>query len=344
MFRDPLYRQIRRSLRLLKDGSLFEECANDLLKKIYPSLAPREGGDDAGLDGLIAVDHSSSIQLICTTAENVLENLSTSISANLEKDGKSSSCILATSRKLTNKLKQTLEERAGKLGRPLMQIYDQAAFAAFLYRDADWLKELLGLSGKPPPLSLFPITNRPFSDAPPIGRENDILALIKATKDLVLIGQPGSGKTQLLYNVAKKNAGRFVVDEDLGCISDCLRENQPRLLIVDDAHSRLDFLKRLSLLRQQLHLNFRIIAMALAAMEKGFTAEQIFAASQRGGLSWSGSRSSQYDSQLCQFQEISNHSDPRIRSVAEIGIKVFSGNRDRWLQIEKRAAIKGELC
>lgn len=50
MFRDPLYRQIRRGLRELKDGNTFELCANDLLHHIYPWLAPREGGDDAGLD------------------------------------------------------------------------------------------------------------------------------------------------------------------------------------------------------------------------------------------------------------------------------------------------------
>ena len=88
MFRDPLYRQIRRRLRELKDGNTFEQCANDLLSKIYPSLAPREGGDDAGLDGLIATEGKSSIQLICTTGEDVLGNLSGSIESNLKKGGK----------------------------------------------------------------------------------------------------------------------------------------------------------------------------------------------------------------------------------------------------------------
>ena len=53
MYRDPLYWQIRRRLRELKDGNAFELCANDLLRKLHPSLAPREGGDDAGLDGKI---------------------------------------------------------------------------------------------------------------------------------------------------------------------------------------------------------------------------------------------------------------------------------------------------
>src|SRR5438093_10263906 len=170
MFRDPLYRPIRRRLRELKDGNAFELCANDLLRQIYPSLAPREGGDDAGLDGLIAKEDNSSIQLICTTSDDVLGNLSGSIDSSLKKGGKSHSCILATSQRLTNSKKRVLEDRAKQLGRPLIQIYDQAAMAQLLYRDAHWRKELLGLTGDPPPLSFFPVTTRPLFDVPPLGR------------------------------------------------------------------------------------------------------------------------------------------------------------------------------
>jgi hypothetical protein len=246
MFRDPLYRQIRRGLRELKDGDAFELCANDLLGKIFPSLAPREGGDDAGLDGLITKEDKSSIQLICTTGEDVLGNLSGSIESNLKKGGKSHACILATSQRLTNPKKRTLEERANKLGRPLIQIYDQAGMAQLLYRDARWLKELLGLTGDPPPLSVFPITSRPLFDVPPLGRDDDLAKFANLAQDFVLVGQPGSGKTHLLFTAAKKFKGRFVVDEDRALVADGVRTIQPRFLIVDDAHSRLDFLKRLT--------------------------------------------------------------------------------------------------
>ncbi len=143
MFRDPLYRQIRRRLRELSDGNTFELCANDLLAKVYPSLAPREGGNDGGLDGLMPEAGGNSIQLICTTGSDVLGNLTSSIESNLKKGGMSHACILATSQRLTNARKRSLEERAGRLGRPLIQIYDQAAIAQLLYRDSRWLKELL---------------------------------------------------------------------------------------------------------------------------------------------------------------------------------------------------------
>src|ERR1017187_9303790 len=267
MFRDPLYRQIRRQLRALKDGNTFELCANDLLSKIFPSLAPREGGDDAGLDGLIASEDKSSIQLICTTGEDVLGNLTGSIESNLKKGGKSHACILATSQRLTNPRKRTLEERAKKLGRTLIQIYDQAAMAQLLYRDARWLKELLGLAGDPPPLSLFPVTSRPLFDIPPLGRDDDIFKITNATGDVVLVGQPGSGKTHLLFTAAKKARGRFVVDEDVTRVADGVRSIQPRFLIVDDAHSRLEFLKRIKLLKQQIGAEYRIVASCWPGQE-----------------------------------------------------------------------------
>lgn len=268
MFRDPLYRQIRRALRELKDGNAFELCACDVLRQVYPSLAPREGGDDAGLDGLIANEDKSSIQLICTTGQDVLGNLSGSIESNLKKGGKSHACILATSQRLTNSKKRALEGRANELGRPLIQIYDQAGMAQFLYRDARWLKELLGLTGNPTPLSLFPITSRPLFDVPPLGRDDDIAKIANLTEDVVLVGQPGSGKTHLLFTAAKKARGRFVVDEDGGRIADGVRNIQPRFLIVDDAHSRLEFLKRLKHLRQEIHADFKIVASCWPGQEE----------------------------------------------------------------------------
>ena len=259
MFRDPLYRQIRRRLRELKDGDSFESCANYLLRSIYPSLAPREGGADAGLDGLIVDKHQSTIQLICTTEQNVLDNLTGSIESNLKAGGKSHACILATSKRLTNPKKRTLEDRAKQLGRPLIQIYDQAGMAQLLYRDAHWLKELLGLTGDPPPLSLFPITTRPFIDVAPVGRDPDLTKFAALEHDIIIVGQPGSGKTHLLFTAAKRYRGRFVVDEDLKLIADGLRTIQPRFLIIDDAHSRLEFLKRLKLLREQIRASFHIV-------------------------------------------------------------------------------------
>ncbi|MGA9452185.1 MAG: hypothetical protein WBW41_12670 [Verrucomicrobiia bacterium] len=270
MYRDPLYWQIRRRLRELKDGNAFELCANDLLRKLHPSLAPREGGDDAGLDGKIVEQDGRSIQLVCTTSKGFKEiaaNLTGSIQVNIKKGGKSYACIFATPQRLTNSQKRTLYTQANELGRPLIEIYDQAWFTLLLYRDARWLKDLLALTGNPPPLSLFPITRRPLFDIPPVGRDKDLAKFANLAQDFVLVGQPGSGKTHLLFTAAKKFKGRFVVDDDRTLVADGVRNIQPRFLIVDDAHSRLEFLKRLILLRQQIGGDFRIVASCWPGQE-----------------------------------------------------------------------------
>lgn len=54
MIRDPFYRQIVDCLEGLLDPELFQRCADDLLRRAYPTLAPICGAADAGVDGAIA--------------------------------------------------------------------------------------------------------------------------------------------------------------------------------------------------------------------------------------------------------------------------------------------------
>jgi hypothetical protein len=51
MQRDPFYRQIIEKLQGTLDPDLFEDCAADLLRAVYPTLVPIRGGTDAGMDG-----------------------------------------------------------------------------------------------------------------------------------------------------------------------------------------------------------------------------------------------------------------------------------------------------
>jgi hypothetical protein len=135
-------------------------------------------------------------------------------------------------------------------------------------RNTRWLKDLLGLTGDPPPLSLFPITSRPLFDVPPVGRADEVAKFAKLSQDVVLVGQPGSGKTHLLFAAAKKFNGRFVVDEAPVLVAAGVRSIKPRFLIVDDAYTRVDFLKRLKLLRQQTGADFRIVASCWPGQEE----------------------------------------------------------------------------
>jgi hypothetical protein len=265
MFRDPFYEQIERKLSTLNNGDAFEECATFLLQDRFPTLSPRRGGNDAGLDGVITKG-TERIQLICTTGKDVLGNLTASIKSNQRSGEKIKSCVLATSRCLSNHQVRELQNRASSLGRRLIQIFDRAGMAQRLYKDSRWAKELLGIIGDPPAISPFPITTRHLSDRPPIGRDGEIQTLLGST-DFVITGQPGSGKTHLVYHVSKQIFGRFVVRHDLGEIAAAVRDMEPKALIIDDAFTHINFLGQLRHAREATRSEYRIIATCWPGQE-----------------------------------------------------------------------------
>ena len=53
MRKDPFFQEIIKSLGQHLDPGQFEDCVNDLLIDVYPSLVPVPGGQDAGMDGAI---------------------------------------------------------------------------------------------------------------------------------------------------------------------------------------------------------------------------------------------------------------------------------------------------
>jgi hypothetical protein len=75
MIRDPFYRDIERRLGEELDPELFERCAADLLRTVYPTLVPIRGGDDGGMDDAIARKGSLPFPLITTRGKDVIGNL-----------------------------------------------------------------------------------------------------------------------------------------------------------------------------------------------------------------------------------------------------------------------------
>lgn len=260
MIRDPFYNDIIQGLNGRLDPELFEQCAADLLRNIYPGLVPIRGGSDAGMDGAISDTEGIAFPLVTTTQENVIGNLTKSLNSYLQKDGPRRQVVLATSRKLTPKRRRNLEERATVLEFTLIQVHSQEALADLLYRSPEWCRELLGLTGQPPALSVIPITSRPQIVESLIGRENDLAWLRNTDGDLLLVGQPGSGKTFLMYTFAKQNEGLFLIKNDPTHIAQSVRAQDPKAIIVDDAHIDTGRLNMLSQLRTQIGAGFRIIA------------------------------------------------------------------------------------
>jgi hypothetical protein len=262
MQRDPFYRQIIAGLEAGPEPDLFEDCASDLLRSDYPTLVPVRGGSDSGMDGAIADGEGEPFPLVTTTGKDVIGNLTRNLKKYVEDGGKRRKAVLATSQRLTPRRHMKLRSRASEWGFTLIQTYDQDAFANLLYRNPQWCRDLLGLTGNPPALSILPKTARLLLTIPMIGREEDLTWLCNTEGDRLVVGQPGSGKTFLLYNLAKTGAALFAVTTDIGLIAQSYRAEQPDIIIVDDAHlpQHQELVQNLRHLREETGAAFSIVA------------------------------------------------------------------------------------
>ncbi|HAB54532.1 MAG TPA: hypothetical protein DCE80_20525 [Ignavibacteriales bacterium] len=258
--RDPFYQQIIERLKGRVDPDLFEACASDILRTDFPTLVPIRGGSDAGMDGAVADGKELPFPLICTTSKDVIGNLTKNLKSYLNNGRTRKKAVFATTQELTPKRRRNLEARAQELGFVLIQIYTQVAFADRLYYNQRWCLELLNLTGEPSPISIVPLTKRPLLGETLIGREGDMVWIKQTKGDRLLVGQPGSGKTFLLHLYAKQNEGLFVIRKDCTAIAPAIRTQNPKTLIVDDAHVDSDFLVKLRQLREQIGASFEIIA------------------------------------------------------------------------------------
>lgn len=259
--KDPLWRAIQRELGRRLDPMLFERCAVDLLREAYPGLASMSGPGDGGADGAIATPDGPWMPLACTTSPDVIGNLTNSLKSYKASGGSSRWVVVATSRPLTPRKRQNLEQRAKDCGFLLKNIHDQDDFVGRLYRDPDWRRELLGLTGKLPALSAYPYLWRPgWEDHDVLGRDAELDWMRRQDADYVLVGQPGVGKAALLRVLVREGGGLFAVTDDLDRIADAHRESQPEFIFLPDAHLRPDLLHGLLRLRLELGASIKIAA------------------------------------------------------------------------------------
>ena len=268
MIRDPLYKQIIAGLQEHVDPEAFEQCAADLLRDTYPGLVPIRGGSDDGMDGAIADKEGPPLPLVCTTKADVIGNFTASLKSYKKSGRTARKAVLATSRELTPRRRRNLEKRAQDLGFVLRQTHTQSDIADRLYRNPQWCMDLLRLSGDPPALSIMPATSRPILTDDIVGREDDLSWLRNTVGDLLVYGQPGVGKTQLLRRFALESGGLFTRTADREQLAQGIRSQKPNSLIVDDAHVCPAFLTELRQLREDVHADFQIIATSWPGQHK----------------------------------------------------------------------------
>jgi len=113
----------------------------------------------------------------------------------------------------------------------------------------------------PPVLSPVPLRTRPLTTVPLMSRENEMAWLQETASDVVVSGQPGSGKTYLVYHFAQQCSGRFVLTKDPDTAVSAVLNGCPPVLIVDDAAGQADLIRRLIHVRNEHGLPFRLIAI-----------------------------------------------------------------------------------
>ena len=257
---DEHHRAILDALARRLDPETFEACAVALLRRDWPTLVPVRGGGDDGFDGAVADAAGEPFPLIVTTGEKLVGNFARSLDRAKSKGWKFTRALFATSRRITPGSRGKLNDAARTRGVTLSQLYDQDWFAQSLYREPEWCKRLLGVTGTPAALSLFPATPRPLLGEAVLGRKQEMDWLREQRGDCLLVGEPGAGKTFLLRSLALEGHARFLVDDDRTQIANDLRSLSPAAVIVDDAHVDPDRITKLDQIRSDIKAEFRIIA------------------------------------------------------------------------------------
>jgi hypothetical protein len=256
---DPLHQQILDRLAGELDDQVFEDCACDLLRDIYPGLVPVRGGGDAGMDGAIADGEGEAFPLICTTRQAYRRNLVESLESFVAHGRRRRKVVFATSQVITPQKRRGLEDIASKRGFTLVQIVDRRGMANLLYSKSRWLQDLLGLSGTPSALSAVPRSRRPLLDIELVGRHEDLEWIRSCSGDCIVAGEPGSGKTYLFLHLIQQGwNGLFLVDEDRGEVKRALLDQRPATVVFDDAHLRPDVIAMLRQLREEMAVGFSL--------------------------------------------------------------------------------------
>lgn len=238
----------------------FEECVCNLLRDEFPGIVPIRGGDDAGMDGAIPSPDAQPLPVITTTSSRVLENLTRNLDRYVDQGGHARRALLATSRDLSPRRRRKLEERAHEKDFVLAQVFEGRDLAERLYHRPDLCHSLLGLTGQPAALSEIPLTRRPRLPIDLIGREADLDWLRAVQGDSVLVGEPGAGKTFVLWKLADEGQALFLASSDETAIANGLRRSSPAIVFVDDAHVDLRQVALLRRLRQEVQAEFAIVA------------------------------------------------------------------------------------
>ena len=158
--------------------------------------------------------------------------------------------------------KDTLLNEIGTLGSELYGLSDAIRREVQAgHRDlADRLVEL-NKHFLPPVLSPVPLGRRPLASVPMMGRDEELARLHKCVEDAVISGQPGCGKTYLLYHYGKQVGGQFLLTDNPDTAAKIVLSGCPPVVFIDDAAEKADLIRRLLHVRKEYGLQFRLVVV-----------------------------------------------------------------------------------
>ena len=158
--------------------------------------------------------------------------------------------VLATPASLSKNHREILVKYVRELGVHGMDFYDQSFFASKLRRDGYWRSRLLHLSGEPLSLSAIPmdLAENQWSNLELIGRDSEISRANGISRDLIITGPPGVGKTR--FAAAVKDIAFIDATSEKGTIADDMRYEKPSRVVIDDAGLNTELVKAMAAFRK----------------------------------------------------------------------------------------------
>ena len=260
---DRLYDAIKQAIDGEVNANDFERCAVDLLRDYYPNTRPLSGGNDAGQDGLFELPDGRRGFIVSTTDGDYAGNLRKSVTSHLKSGGERRVVVLATTKRVSGQMRERLKRELDKdFGFTLHDVHDQGEFIDLLYRNSQWRRDLLGVSGVAGALTRIPLIAPLTPPMPLIGREAELKHLRAARGDLIVVGKPGIGKTFLFEQLLEEEWGSFDALREIPELEDAIRNVRPKRVIIDDAHlAPEDRVGRILHLRQEMEGDFAVVVV-----------------------------------------------------------------------------------
>lgn len=259
---DPKFEEIKHALENYRiDDQEFERVAAEIQDGSGWSCYWLPGGGDFGEDGVIHDKNKEKIPLITTISDRAKQNIERNVTKLQNSGWKGKQVAFATSQSLSGIKRKNINDYLKSVGVRSVGLFDSSWYAERLLKYPHFCKSLLNITLDYPSLSPLPANPRFNSFDRTVGRDKEkeeIFNLYKDKKDFIISGQPGSGKTHLLRELAKISESFFVIHEDLNNLSSDIRFRSPEYLLIDDAHSKLDLVNNLLNFRKVTGADFKI--------------------------------------------------------------------------------------